>query len=52
MTKDHKYEKAEIKETRFKDTTDYYPVYLKWALLLFLLWLLLKSTFIGNLLRD
>jgi len=46
------YEKAEIKETRFKDTTDYYPIYLKWALLLFLLWLLLKSTFIGNLLRD
>jgi len=47
-----KYEKAEIKETRFKDTTDYYPVYLKWAIVLFLLWLALKSTFITNILRD
>lgn len=46
------YEKAEIKENRFKDTTDYYPIYLKWALMIFLLWLLLKSTFIGNLLQD
>ena len=46
------YEKAEIKENRFKDTTDYYPIYLKWALMIFLLWLFLKSTFIGNLLQD
>lgn len=46
------YEKAEIKETRFKDTTDYYPVYLKWAIVLFLFWLALKSTFITNILRD
>ncbi len=47
-----KYEKAEIKETRFKDTTDYYPVYMKWAIAFFLLWLALKSTFISNILRD
>ncbi len=46
------YEKAEIKETRFKDTTDYYSIYLKWALLLFLTWMLLKSTFVSNLLQD
>lgn len=46
------YEKSEIKETRYKDTTDFYPVYLKWAILLFLLWLLLKSTFISNVLQD
>lgn len=47
-----KYEKAEIKESRFKDTTDYYPVYLKWAILLLLVWIALKSTFISNILKD
>jgi Ca-activated chloride channel homolog len=48
----NKYEKAEIKETRFKDTSDYYIIYLQWAMALFLLWLLLKSTFITNVLQD
>lgn len=47
-----RFEKAEIKETRFKDTTDYYFVYLQWAISLFLLWMLLKSTFISNVLQD
>jgi len=47
-----KYEKAEIKETRYKDTTDFYRNYLIWAACLFLLWLLLKSTFISNVLQD
>lgn len=47
-----KYEKAEIKENRFRDTTDFYPVYLKWAILIFLIWMLLKSTFISNVLQD
>ncbi len=46
------YEKAEIQETRFKDTSDYYFVYLKWAILFFLLWLLLKSSFLSNALQD
>jgi len=46
------YEKAEIKETRFKDTADYYYIYLKWAVIFFLLWLLLKSTFLSNVLQD
>jgi len=46
------YEKAEIKETRFKDTTDFYSVYLKWAVVLLLVWLLSKSTFITNVLQD
>src|SRR6185369_8741320 len=36
------YEKAEIKETRFKDTSDFYFIYLQWAIAFFLLWLLLK----------
>lgn len=46
------YEKAEIKETRFKDTSDYYFIYLQWAIALFLLWLLTKSTFLSNVLQD
>ena len=46
------YEKAEIKETRFKDTSDYYFIYLQWAILLILVWLLLKSTFLSNVLQD
>lgn len=45
-------EKAEIKETRFKDTTDFYFVYVRWATILFLAWLLLKSTFLSNVLQD
>ncbi len=46
------YEKAEIKETRFKDTSDYYFIYLQWAICFFLLWLALKSTFVTNVLQD
>ncbi|MTI20734.1 VWA domain-containing protein [Fulvivirga sp. RKSG066] len=46
------YEKAEIKETRYKDTTDFYRYYLMWAACFFLLWLFLKSTFISNVLQD
>ncbi|GAB4247464.1 MAG: VWA domain-containing protein [Ekhidna sp.] len=45
-------EKAEIKETRYRDTTDFYYVYLKWAVVFLLLWLLTKSTFITNVLTD
>ena len=46
------YEKADIKETRYKDTIDFYQVYLKWAIVIFLLWLSFKSTFVVNLLQD
>lgn len=46
------FEKAEIKETRYKNTTDFYPIYLKWALAFFVLYLLTKSTFVSNLLED
>jgi Ca-activated chloride channel homolog len=46
------YEKAEIKETRFKDTSDYYYHYLTWAIMLLLLWLFTKSTFMSNVLQD
>ena len=46
------YEKAEIKESRFKDTSDFYFIYVKWAMVFFLLWLLLKSSFLSNILQD
>lgn len=46
------YEKAAIQETRFKDTSDYYFIYLQWAAILFVIWLLLKSSFIANALQD
>ena len=46
------YEKAEIKETRFKDTRDFYFVYLTWGVVFFLLWLLSKNTFLTNALED
>jgi Ca-activated chloride channel homolog len=46
------YEKAEIKETRFKDTSDYYFVYVRWAIVFFLIWLMLKSSFMSNVLQD
>lgn len=45
-------EKAEIKETRFKDTTDFYYVYLQWAIILLLGWMALKSSFLSNILQD
>jgi Ca-activated chloride channel family protein len=46
------YEKAEIKETRYKDTKDFYVIYLTWAIVLLLAWIGLKSTFISNVLQD
>ncbi|HEY4650012.1 MAG TPA: VWA domain-containing protein, partial [Pontibacter sp.] len=45
-------EKTEVSEKRFRDTRDYYQVYLKWALLLLLCWMLLKNTFVTNVLED
>lgn len=48
----NEYEKAEIKETRFKDTSDFYYIYLRWALIFFTIWIFLKSSFMANLLQD
>lgn len=45
-------EKSEIKESRYLNIADYYPIYLRWALVFYLLWLLGKSTFLNNLLND
>ncbi|MDO6391933.1 VWA domain-containing protein [Pontibacter sp. BT731] len=47
-----RYEKTEVREKRFRDTYDYYQVYLKWALLLLVVWMLLKNTFMTNVLED
>jgi Ca-activated chloride channel homolog len=47
-----KMEKAEIKVTKFKDTKDYYPIYLLWALGFIILWMFTKNTFISNILED
>lgn len=45
-------EKAEVIENRYKETSDYYRVYLFWGMLLFFVWLLLKSSFLNNFLLD
>src|SRR5690554_3401991 len=45
-------EKAEIIETRYKETLDYYRVYLFWGIVFLFIWLGLKSTFVNNFLLD
>jgi Ca-activated chloride channel family protein len=45
-------EKAEIIESRYKETLDYYRAYLFWGVLFFFAWMGLKSTFINNFLLD
>jgi len=46
------YEKVEIKESRYKETTDYYQYYLLWSIIIFTFWILIKSSFINNSLID
>ncbi|WP_022826050.1 vWA domain-containing protein [Hymenobacter norwichensis] len=48
----NRYEKSEIKQTRFRNTRDYYRIYLFWCIGLWLLWLGLKNTFLVNSLED
>jgi Ca-activated chloride channel homolog len=45
-------EKTEIKENRFKETSDYYRVYMFWGFILLFIWMLLKSSFLNNFLLD
>lgn len=45
-------EKAEIIESRYKETLDYYRAYLFWGILFFFIWMGLKSTFFNNFLLD
>lgn len=46
------YEKSEIKQTRYRNTRDYYRIYLFWCVGLWLVWLGLKNTFLTNALED
>lgn len=48
----NKLEKGKITETRYKDTRDYYQIYLSWSIFFFLAWMLLKNTFLNNFLED
>ncbi|WP_426492546.1 vWA domain-containing protein [Hymenobacter sp. 102] len=52
FTQINQYEKSEIKQTRYRNTQDYYRLYLYWCVGLWLLWLALKNTFLTNALED
>jgi Ca-activated chloride channel family protein len=45
-------EKTEILENRYKETSDYYRIYLFWAMVFFFLWMMSKSSFLNNFLLD
>ncbi|MDI1322852.1 MAG: VWA domain-containing protein [Algoriphagus sp.] len=45
-------EKTEILENRYKETADYYRIYLFWAMAFFFLWMIAKSSFLNNFLLD
>ena len=47
-----KLEKTQIEQTRYKDTKDFYTIYLTWAIVFLLVWLALKNTFMANALED
>ena len=46
------FEKSEIKENRFKNTVDFYQYYLLWGIIFLLTFILSKSTFVSNILKD
>ena len=48
----NKLEKVAIKETRYRDTREFYQVYLRFAIVFFLLWLFTKNSFLTNALED
>jgi Ca-activated chloride channel family protein len=45
-------EKTEILENRYKETADFYRIYLFWGMLFFMIWMALRSTFLNNFLLD
>ena len=45
-------EKTEILENRYKETSDYYRIYLFWAMVFLFLWMMSKSSFLNNFLLD
>ena len=46
------FEKSEIKENRYKNTVDFYQYYLLWGIIFLLTFILSKSTFVSNILKD
>lgn len=48
----NKMEKGSIRENRYKDTRDYYVVYLYWSMLCFLIWMAFRISFLNNFLED
>ncbi|MBC7448215.1 MAG: VWA domain-containing protein [Hymenobacteraceae bacterium] len=44
--------KSPLRQTRFRDTRDFYPIYLRWAIVCLLGWFLLKSSFMTSALED
>ncbi|WP_373512273.1 VWA domain-containing protein [Persicitalea sp.] len=52
FTQINKLEKVKFKNVVFREVTDYYRVYLYWAVVLILLAFATKSTFMGNILED
>ncbi|BDC98468.1 VWA domain-containing protein [Persicobacter psychrovividus] len=46
------YEKVKIKESRYKNTSDFYDVYLNWGIIFLLIFMVLKSSFMSNILED
>jgi Ca-activated chloride channel homolog len=45
-------EKVEIKQSQYRNVSDFYHPYLRWAIVFFLISFALKSTFMGNILED
>ena len=46
------FEKSEVKENRYKNTIDFYQYYLLWSIISLIFYILLKSTFVNNILKD
>ena len=45
-------ERVNVKNRRYQEVKDYYRIYLNWAITFFLCLLLLKATFVANVLED
>jgi Ca-activated chloride channel family protein len=48
----NKLEKSDIRTQRYRSVEDFYRPYLGWGIVLWMLWLGLKSTFMSNVLED
>ena len=46
------FEKSEVKENRYKNTVDFYHYYLFWSIIFLIIFILLKSSFVNNILKD